>query len=200
MAKQKAREGPRSLLSGGPQGHREMDTGSSQQLVRGRAGLQGITSACCEPAFAQAPLVRPRSGGPLCYISLNLGDQLQAGLHLNILEPVAISATPPTPPRRKNILLASLLVFRNHRCHKPPAPSSPRGREPRNVRAHGHSACSEIRLHLQENNRFFFWHFHIDIHSSRHTEQRAQPVLLDASTCLLMQVCHKVKLQLSVFS
>lgn len=184
MAKQKAREGPRSLLSGGPQGHREMDTGSSQQLVRGRASLQGITSACCESAFAQAPLVRPRSSGPLCYISLNLGDQLQAGLHLNILEPVAISATPPTPPRRKNILLASLLVFRNHRCHKPPAPSSPRGREPRNVRAHGHSACSEIRLHLQENNRFFFWHFHIDILQDTQSNEPSQSFWTLPPACL----------------
>lgn len=37
----------------------------------------------------------------------------------------------------------------------------------------------QIRVHLEGTTHASSWHFHTDVRSSTHTEQGAQPVLLD---------------------
>lgn len=60
-------------------------------------------------------------------------------------------------------------------------------------------ARSEIRLHLERTADFSSWRFLIDIHSARHTERGAQPVLLDSSSYVLWWAWHKVEPPWSVF-
>ena len=111
--------------SPGTQGRGHKLPSAGIHLVRDGRRPVGTTLGCCEFASVQV-LPRERVGGGLwCHTSLNPAYYLKGGLHLNVLIPVAVSATPDSP--KENVLLPSSLVFRNPQRHIPPRPPQEAG-------------------------------------------------------------------------